>query len=686
MNARLNFHRVPGLQLQHLAPPPVLPLRLDVPVFVGVAPRGPAREPVLGPRWPAGAGMVDPLRPRQRSVAVAVDGLDSYRRLFGEVEAGAYLGRAVATFFAQGGRRCWVMRIVSRSTPAPSATAQATLLKPAGAPPGSSGLGFTARNEGAWGNALRAALALQAEAAPLRHDGARWLCSAAPRLPVGSLLRWREGAAPWQLARVETLARERSGRQDLWVPGFDAAPAPTARVELLSLQARFTDGLSEENHSGLGLDPRHPRALAAELCRQSLLVWPAADWAGQALEPADVSRLADESLAFTGGADLFDTLTPADFFDPLAPEGFWRDDPDPDTPTGEGIDALRRLDEPALLVVPDLYHPLGLARDTTPVEELLDAAGAAFAPCRPGRSVSTPPPPVAYPGLQLDPRRADHLQQIVGLQQNLVAFAAHRAASAPLLALLDVPPGLSATAMLAWRREFEAEDSPDAAAYAPWLLTTAGGAVGSVTGGPPGAPGPLVPLPPSAAAAGVIAARERQDGLPFGPAQRVLQQVVMPLARYSPAQADALHTEGINLALAQAEGVVLVGARSLSRNGAYRALAARRVVHWLLRWLQREAPWLVFEPLNRGLVEDVRLWLQNLLRRLWRGGALRGASEAEAYFVRVAAEPRQQGELQVEIGLALAEPLEFIVVRLSLADDGLRLAPSAFAGAAAAEA
>jgi phage tail sheath protein FI len=155
----------------------------------------------------------------------------------------------------------------------------------------------------------------------------------------------------------------------------------------------------------------------------------------------------------------------------------------------------------------------------------------------------------------------------------------------------------------------------------------------------------------------------------------------MPLARYSAALADALHTEGINLALTQAEGVVLMGARSLSRNGAYRALAARRVVHWLLRWLQREAPWLVFEPLNPGLVEDVRLWVQNLLRRLWRGGALRGNSEAEAFFVRVAAEPRRQGELRVDIGLALAEPLEFIVVRLSLADDGLQLAPAAFAAA-----
>jgi uncharacterized protein len=89
----------------------------------------------------------------------------------------------------------------------------------------------------------------------------------------------------------------------------------------------------------------------------------------------------------------------------------------------------------------------------------------------------------------------------------------------------------------------------------------------------------------------------------------------------------------------------------------------------------REAPWLVFEPLSDDLAQQVQLWIGNLLRRLWRSGALRGATEAEASFVRVQREPDFEGELRVEIGLALAEPLEFIVVRLRLADDGLRLAP-----------
>lgn len=649
----MNFDRLPGLLIEPQAPRAAQPLRLDGAVFVGVALRGPARLPRVDERWPADAGMVDPLRPRLRSVAVAIDSLDAYRRRFDAVESGAYLGRAVAAFFAQGGRRCWVMRIVSRSTPAPSASGVCAALTTSGGTP----LRFTARDEGAWGNRLRGVLAMQAQAPALLHDGTRWLSQSPALTPVGTLLRWRSGAQPWQLLRIDACSRERLVNRDVWVPAFDAAPPPAdARIEQLTVDARFDDGVSRERFSDLGLDPRHPRALAAVLCRESLLVWPDAAWAQQLLVPQAELPTA---FGFSGGEDDFAAITPDDFFDPLAPEGFWRDDPDDGLTGGEGIDALRAVTEPALLVAPDLYHPLGLERDSEPVVEHLDAAGASFAPCRPGSTDSTPPPPAAFPGLLLDPvRDADRILQ---LQRRLIAYASSRFALAPLAALIDAPPRLSQERLQRWRRGFD-DGSPlaDAAAYAPWLLIT-------------NEAGRLVPLPPSAAAAGIVAARELRNGLPFGPAQQLALQAVMPLQAFTPDEADAWHTEGLNLYRPQHDGIALIGARTLSRSAEWRSLAARRVLHWLVRWLQREAPWLVFEPLNDSLAQEVQLWIGNLLRRLWRSGALRGASEAEAFFVRVQVEPSLQGELRVEIGLALAEPLEFIVVRLRLADDGLRL-------------
>lgn len=653
----MRFQHLPGLRFEHALPEAPPPLRLDAAVFVGVSPRGPARVPVVDAQWPAGAGMVDPLRPRRRSVAVPIGSLDEYRTLYGPPEPGSYLGRAVSSFFAQGGRRCWVMRIVSRTKPAPSSRGEAALLQTEGGP---ARLGFVARDEGAWGNRLRASLSLRALAAPLRFDGGRWLSDDPAATPVGSLLRWRAGPGPWQLARIEACTRERGSRQDDWRVDFDAAPADSARCELLLVDAAFDDGAGlRERFAGCGLDPRHPRALAAELCTGSRLVWPAPDWALLPLRPLQAGQLQPELFGFAGGADQFEAITADDFFDPLAPEGFWRSPPDPEDDGGEGIDALRGLLEPALLVVPDLYHPRDLQREAGPIPGLPDQAGAEFARCAPAASAAVPAVAAQYPGLLLDPRQ--QLDSVVALQRRLVAFAAFRASgSAPLLALLDAPHGLSAAALQRWRRAFLAEPAQDAAAYAPWLL--AADEVGAMR-----------PLPPSAVAAGVIAARERQDGLAVGPAERVAVEVAQTLQILHRDELDALHHAQINLFISEAAGITLAGARTLSAPIEWRAIATRRLLHALIRWLHREAPWLVFEPLGESLREAVTEWIAKPLRRLWRSGALRGANEREAYFVRVELEPSKQGELRVEIGLALAEPLEFINVRLALADDGLRV-------------
>jgi hypothetical protein len=679
----MRFDRLPGVIFEPSTPRTAAPLRLDVPVFVGVAPRGAARVPLVDARWPADATMVDPLRPRLRSVAVPVESLDTYRRRFGAVESGGYLGRSVAVFFAQGGRRCWVMRIVHRYPAGADPLARCARglcvdVQVAGAPAGS-GLALVARDEGAWGNGLTAQLRVLSEPAPVqwRLADSKLVSTAPQRTPVGTLLRWRAPGGAWQLARVEKLERVRAA-QDEWRLTLDAAPPAVAdlRFELLtaSLTLADRDG-NRESYIGLGFDPRHPRATATVLSRESQLVWPDPGWAAQPLQPAQaaVELLAGAPVAFAGGSDDNAAIVPDDFFDANAPEGFWPTDPDPDLPAGEGIDALRRVDEPALLVVPDLYHPTAFGQVTEVIDERLDDAGAQFSRCLPGRTVKVPPPPAAYPGLRLDPRTSAHYAEIVRLQRQLVAFAQSRWSSAPLAALLDVPPLLSQQKIERWRSEF---DCADAAGYGPWLSAAVEcGASGRTQ---------LAPVPPSAFAAGIIAAREIADGLPFGPAQKVACEAVAPLQRFAPEAADALHTLNVNLFLPKAEGIVLIGARTLSMDAHWRALAARRVLHWLVRWLQREAPWLVFEPLNSVLTDDVEIWLANLLRRLWRAGALTGTREQEAFFVRVQAEPEHslEGALLVEIGLALAEPLEFIVVRLRLADDGLQLAlPTALAAA-----
>src|SRR5436853_2724977 len=87
-------------------------VRMDVCAFVGVAPRGPVRVPVVNEKWPGDRPLVEDARPLNRTVALAVESFDEYRRLFGGFEGPGLLPYVVAAFFEQGGRRAYVARIV----------------------------------------------------------------------------------------------------------------------------------------------------------------------------------------------------------------------------------------------------------------------------------------------------------------------------------------------------------------------------------------------------------------------------------------------------------------------------------------------------------------------------------------------------------------------------------------------
>ena len=81
------------------------------------------------------------------------------------------------------------------------------------------------------------------------------------------------------------------------------------------------------------------------------------------------------------------------------------------------------------------------------------------------------------------------------------------------IALLDVPPGLDLRHILRWRGRL---GSAYAAAYHPWLQVSR---LDDQRSG-------LVPVPPSAVAAGIIAARELVLGIPYGPANAIARGVV----------------------------------------------------------------------------------------------------------------------------------------------------------------
>ena len=317
-----------------------------------------------------------------------------------------------------------------------------------------------------------------------------------------------------------------------------------------------------------------------------------------------------------------------------------------------------RSSEVALACVPDLYDPEPFAAPS-PLPPAVHAAGPEFARClEPDDEAPRPQPRAPLEGLALDPRLPGDLATIVALQQDVTALAAYAGWSA----LLDVPPGLTRRAVLRWRSSF---DSAYAAAYHPWLRVNGLG------------PASLAPrrVPPSAVAAGIVAATEVRSGLAHGPANVVAGRVVDIEQPVAGAEHDELHLAGINVYLLERDGVMLSAARTLARDPQWRQLSVRRLVTAIARALRAQMAWTVFEPNGPALRAELRHVLDAYLRDLHRRGLLAGATPEEGFFVRCDASNNPQaavdaGRLLAEVGIAPVEPIEYVVLRLERTDDG----------------
>ncbi|TXG80566.1 MAG: phage tail sheath family protein [Rhodocyclaceae bacterium] len=650
----------PGVfALPELRPPLLHPQRMDVCAFAGVAPRGPARVPLVDAGWPAGYRMVsDAARPLRHAQPLTVRSFDEYVHHYGGFEGPGLLPHAVASYFEQGGRLATIVRIVpQRLAPFADGRAVGTLRGAFG-----SDLAFVARNEGEWGNRLRVSVDFSTTALAFSLDAlGRLLVELRSPIAVGSCLRLTDAGGVSVLAFCDGLqrVRDRERARDRWQLVLDVAPpAPPRRLEVVAANLVVSDGAGrQESFANLALSPDHPESLASTLCDRSTLLWPHPDWAATRIKPSAVrvESLRRQSDAFSGGRDDWPALVADDFF-ALG----WS--PADDAP-GAGICALAHAAEVTQLVVPDLYVPAQWAGSLTVEDAPGGSAGAEFADCvdlTPAVSASRVPPS-ALTGLILDPRTQAGLDAIVARQQRVLDFCE---ATQDLIALFDVPPGLSQARIEQWRAQF---DSSWAAAYHPWLVPARRFADDADP-----AQARRQQLPPSAVAAGIVARREVERGVQFGPANELAREIIHVAEAQPEGRADALHPLGVNCFVREPDGIALVAARTLSRERDWRQLSVRRLILMLRRTLLAEMQWAVFEPNGPELWRALQHAVEGLLRGLFRAGAFAGKSESESFFVRVHGDlPRQErGEVLVEIGVAPAEPLEFILVRLRRDGDG----------------
>ncbi len=185
-------------------------------------------------------------------------------------------------------------------------------------------------------------------------------------------------------------------------------------------------------------------------------------------------------------------------------------------------------------------------------------------------------------------------------------------------------------------------------------------------------------LPPSGAVAGIYAYVDNSRGVWKAPANTSLSSVVEPVVKLDSRDQENFNVDvdagkSINAIRAFAgKGTLVWGARTLSGNdNEWRYISVRRFYNMAEESIKKSTYWAVFEPNDANTWIKVQSMIENYLTQKWRDGALTGAKPDEAFFVKiglgVTMTPQDvlEGRMNVEIGMAVVRPAEFIVLKFS---------------------
>jgi hypothetical protein len=117
-------------------------------------------------------------------------------------------------------------------------------------------------------------------------------------------------------------------------------------------------------------------------------------------------------------------------------------------------------------------------------------------------------------------------------------------------------------------------------------------------------------------------------------------------------------------------GIVVNGARTLTKRSPDVFINVRRTLNFLKVNLKTLTEFAVFENNDERLWIAINSRLSNFLNDFWQSGGLKGRSAADAFFITCDSTNNtpatiDQGIVNVEVGVALQYPAEFIVIRLS---------------------
>ncbi|MFK0293018.1 phage tail sheath family protein [Streptomyces sp. NPDC090442] len=188
--------------------------------------------------------------------------------------------------------------------------------------------------------------------------------------------------------------------------------------------------------------------------------------------------------------------------------------------------------------------------------------------------------------------------------------------------------------------------------------------------------GRLRSFPPSGALAGVIARTDGERGVwkaPAGTGAR-LAGVHGLTVKLTDRENGLLNPLGINcLRTFPMAGPLVWGARTLTGSDAldseWKYVPVRRLALHVEESLLRGLQWVVFEPNNEQLWQQIRLNASAFLHSLFEKGAFKGGTPRQAYFVKCDKDTTTEADVEngivnVVVGIAPVKPAEFVIVTI----------------------
>lgn len=602
-----------------------------------------------------------------------------YQRVFGSYcGADKYLPYAVQGFFANGGLRCYIGRVVKGGS---AAAARASARLTAGSV---NALTVEAIGEGAWGNrvALKVGPGSQSgfrlsvfywKTAPLTIFDPEFDLKATPRPAVVELfdnLSVDELSPDYYLKRVNAvsnlIAVSRQSGDSGAAPGARPGTTGTAQAGAAStITLASTASASDDAYTGMQL------WITDKTGKGQLRT--ISDYVGS-------TRVATVSVAWTTVPDATSVyyVSPVAYLtagcDVYGQQG-----------TARGGDTAAITLAATASTVDDAYKGMGIelvagtgAGQKRTISACVGATGvatvsAAWATKPDGTSVYRITPQL----LLADYERSD--TDSPGNRKALTAFTeiddisivyvpnAQGVAGLPgavithcenlrdRFAVLDAAQGSTVGAL----NPRSANESKYAAFYYPWLKVI----------DPEAGVERLVP--PGGHVTGIYARSDTERGVHKAPANEKVNGAVDLEFQVTKGEQDVLNPLGVNVIRAfPGRGIRVWGARTLSSDALWKYVNVRRLFLYLEESIQDGTQWVVFEPNDIPLWARVRQSISQFLVGVWRSGALAGATPEEAFFVKCDRSTMTQddidnGRLICVIGVAPVKPAEFVIFRIA---------------------